>query len=140
MWIKVLLFVLLGVCALFDGRKKEIPLTIVWIGIALAVLLHVRGDLGETAWPAVVMSMLPGAAFWGLSLVTGEKVGYGDGWVLVMVGLFTGLGQCCLILLVGLMLESALLLALMAARKISTDNTVPFAPFLLMGMGVVVWL
>lgn len=84
--------------------------------------------------------MLPGAAFWLISLMTAEKVGYGDGWILVMIGLFTGLRRCFLILLVGLMAESTVVLILLAVRKISTDREVPFVPFLLMGMGVVIWL
>lgn len=140
MWIEILLFLLLAVCAFFDGIRKEIPLAVVWIGIMTALLLQIRGDLGENTWQAVLASTLPGAAFWGLSLLTREKVGYGDGWMLLMTGLFTGLGRCFMILLVGLMLESALILVLLAARKITTDKAVPFAPFLLLGMGVVVWL
>lgn len=140
MWIEVLLFGLLAVCAVFDAVRKEIPLAVVWCGMAWAILLHLKGDLGGMTWPAVLLSLLPGMTFWGISRVTKEKVGYGDGWVLMMIGLFTGLGGCFMILLVGLMLESAVVLVLLAAGKISMDRTVPFAPFLLLGMGVVVWL
>lgn len=140
MWIEMILFLLLSVCAIFDIRKKEIPLTVVWVGIVLAVILGMRGDLGEVTWFTTALSILPGSAFWMISLATGEKVGYGDGWILVMIGLFTGLGRCFMILLIGLMLESAAVLVLLAVRRISTDRTVPFAPFLLLGMGVVIWL
>lgn len=140
MWIEIVLFLLLAVCAIFDGVRKEIPLAVVWIGIMIAILLRIRGDLGEGTWQAVLLSVLPGAVFWALSMLTREKVGYGDGWMLVMIGLFTGLGRCFMILLAGLMIESILILALLAVRKISTDRTVPFAPFLLLGMGVIIWL
>ena len=140
MWIEIVLFLLLGVCAVSDGIKKEIPLAPVSAGILFAVLLHAAGVFGEEKWPAVVLSVLPGVAFWLISLLTAEKVGYGDGWILVMIGLFTGLRRCFLILLVGLMAESAVVLILLAVRKISTDREVPFVPFLLMGMGVVMWL
>lgn len=140
MWIEVILFLILAVCAVSDGLKKEIPLAVVWAGIVMAVILGIRGDLGEITWLTEVLSVLPGMTFWVISLVTGEKVGYGDGWMLVMIGLFTGPGRCFMILLVGLMLESVVVLVLLAVRRISTDRTVPFAPFLLLGMGVVVWL
>ena len=43
MWIEIVLFLLLGVCAVSDGIKKEIPLVPVWAGILFAVLLHVAG-------------------------------------------------------------------------------------------------
>lgn len=140
MWIEIVLFLLLAACAVCDGMKKEIPLAVVWGGILLAAVLRIRGDLGAGTWTEVLLSMLPGAAFWLLGLITGEKVGYGDGWILIMIGLFTGLRRCFLILLVGLMVESAVVLVLLAVRKIGTDTEVPFAPFLLAGMGVVLWL
>ena len=140
MWIEVVLFLLLAMCAVSDGRKKEIPLIVVWGGMALAVLLHITGNLGEAGGGARLFFPPSGTGVWGGSRVTGEKVGYGDGWMLMMVGLFTGLGQCFLILLVGLMMESVIALILLAAGKTAMDRTVPFAPFLLLGMGVVVWL
>ena len=46
MWIEIVLFLLLGVCAVSDGIKKEIPLVPVWAGILFAVLLHVAGAFG----------------------------------------------------------------------------------------------
>ena len=140
MRIEILLFLLLAVCAVSDIFKKKIPLAVVWAGILAAVILNIQGGTGEAAWYAIALSMIPGAVFWGLSLITGEKVGYGDGWMLMMIGLFLGLERCFVILLVGLMLESAVVLVLLAVRKISTDKAVPFAPFLLLGMGVVMWL
>lgn len=140
MWVKVILFLLLGICAVFDSIRQEIPLAVVWLGIALAVLWHLWDGQEEMTWVTAVLSVFPGAAFWAVSFLTVEKVGYGDGWMLVMIGLFTGPGICFMILLTGLMLESVVVLVLLAVRKISTDKTVPFAPFLLMGMGVVMWL
>lgn len=140
MWIEAVLFLLLAVCAVTDGMRKEIPLALIWLGIVLAVICHIRGSMGEETWFDVVLSVFPGAVFWGISRITGEKVGYGDGWMLVMIGLFTDLRRCFMILLVGLMLESTVVLILLAVRRIATDKEMPFAPFLLLGMGVVVWL
>ncbi|MDE6847595.1 MAG: hypothetical protein K2J99_17745, partial [Lachnospiraceae bacterium] len=72
--------------------------------------------------------------------VTVEKFGYGDGWMLIMIGVVAGLWRCFLILLVGLVSESAVVLVLMAVQRITGDRRVPFAPFLLFGMGVVLCL
>ena len=140
MWVEIFLFLFLGICAVCDGVEKEIPLAVVWAGIIAAIILHVQGLAGDRSWLAVATSILPGVMFWMLSFVTGEKVGYGDGWMLVMIGLFTGLWKCFLILLIGLVSESLLVLMLLAVRKISKDRQIPFAPFLLLGMGVVVCL
>ena len=40
MWVNIILLVFLALCALWDGFKKEIPMVVVWIGIAAAVIMH----------------------------------------------------------------------------------------------------
>lgn len=140
MWVEVLLFLFLGICAVFDGVEKKIPLAVIWLGIITAIVLHIEGIIGDGSWWDIGMSVLPGMIFWMLSFVTHEKVGYGDGWMLVMTGLFTGLWKCFLILMVGLVSESLSVLVLLAFKRISKDRQIPFAPFLLFGMGVVVCL
>lgn len=140
MWVEVLLFFFLGICAVLDGMEKKIPITVIWLGIITAIVLHVQGITGDESWVDTGMSVLPGMLFWMLSFVTREKVGYGDGWMLVMIGLFTGLWRCFLILLVGLISESLVVLVLLTIKKVSKNCQIPFAPFLLFGMGVVVCL
>lgn len=138
MWVEMTLFLFLAICAVSDGICKRIPLSVVWLGMLTAILLHLEGVMGETSWVEVGLSLTPGMLFWMLSFISGEKVGYGDGWVLLMIGLFLGAGRCFLVLMTGLMAESFVVLVLLAFRKVRGDGEVPFVPFLLMGMGVVV--
>ena len=140
MWVEIILFLFLGGCAVCDGLKREIPLVIVWIGIIAGVILHIQGIIKDDIWLSVLLSLFPGIMFWLISFVTREKVGYGDGWLLIMIGIFVGLRNCFLILLAALVLESIIVLVLLAVRKISGDRQIPFAPFLLLGMGVVLCL
>lgn len=137
MWIEIVLFLFLGVCAVFDGFSRRIPLAVVWTGMLTAACLRISGAMGETSLVAAVLSLIPGAGFFLLSFLTREKVGYGDGWTLLMIGLFVGVYRCFLILFVGLMAESAIAIVLMAVGKIKRDREIPFLPFLLLGMGVV---
>lgn len=136
MWVELTLFLFLAVCAVFDGLYRQIPLLVVWLGMLTAVCLQIYGAMGETGLPAVAVSLLPGAGFFLLSFISGEKVGYGDGWVLLMIGLFSGVYRCFLILLTGLLAESLVVIILLAFRKIRRDKEIPFSPFLLLGMGV----
>lgn len=136
MWVEILLFFFLAVCAVFDGLQKQIPLAVVWLGMLTAICLRIGGVMGEGSLLSVALSLVPGAAFWLLSFVTREKVGYGDGWVLLMIGLFLDLPRCFLILLAGLLIESMAALVLLVFRKIRRDKEIPFCPFLLLGMGV----
>ena len=85
MWIELILFLFLAVCAVFDGIWKKIPLAVVWLGILTAILLRLEGAMGEPSWLAAGLSLTPGILFWLLSFISGEKVGYGDGWVLMQV-------------------------------------------------------
>ena len=140
MWIEIFLFVFLGICAVCDGVEREVPLVVVWLGIITAVVLHLQGLGGNRTWQNVALSVIPGVTFWILSFISGEKVGYGDGWILIMIGLFMGLWKCFLILIIGLILSSLVVLILLAVRRVSRDYQLPFAPFLLFGMGVVVCL
>lgn len=136
MWVELTLFLFLAVCAVFDGLYRQIPLIVVWLGMLTAVCLQIYGAMGETGLPAAAVSLLPGAGFFLLSFLSGEKVGYGDGWVLLMIGLFLGVYRCFLILLIGLLAESAVAIVLLAFRKIQRDKEIPFSPFLLLGLGV----
>lgn len=136
MWVEIFLFFFLAVCAVFDGLKKQIPLAVVWLGMLTAICLRVGGVMGEASLFSVALSLVPGAAFFLLGFVTREKVGYGDGWVLLMIGLFLDFPCCLLILLAGLLIESVAALVLLVFRKIQRDKEIPFCPFLLLGMGV----
>lgn len=91
-----------------------------------------RGDM-----VVIELFISSGYLFWMVSFMTREKVGYGDGWVLLMIGLFIGFIRCFLVLLIGLAAESMILLVLLAFRKVHKDGEIPFVPFLLLGLGVV---
>lgn len=138
MWVELLLFLFLGVCALFDGLYRQIPLGIVWLGMLTAVCLHIFGAMGETGIFAAALSLIPGMGFFLLSFCSREKVGYGDGWTLLMIGLFLGAYRCFLTLFVGLLAESMVVMVLLMLRKIHRNKEIPFVPFLLLGMGVAV--
>lgn len=136
MWVEVFLFIFLAVCAVFDGLQKQIPLAAVWLGILTAICLRAGGVMEEASLPAMALSLVPGAVFFLLGFVTREKVGYGDGWVLLMIGLFLDFSRCFFILMAGLLIESMAVLVLLALRKIKRDKEIPFCPFLFLGMGV----
>ena len=73
MWIEIVLFLLLGVCAVSDGIKKEIPLVPVWAGILFAVLLHAAGAFGEAGGRFI------GAA--GGGILADQSDDRGKGWL-----------------------------------------------------------
>ncbi len=74
MWIEIVLFLFLAVCAVFDGFSRKVPLAVVWLGMFLAVCLRIGGAMGESGLMEVALSLLPGAGFFLLGFLTREKV------------------------------------------------------------------
>lgn len=75
MWVEILLFFFLAVCAVFDGLQKQIPLAAVWLGMATAICLRAGGVMGEVNLLSVALSLTPGAAFFSAGVCHEGKSG-----------------------------------------------------------------
>ncbi|MBR5596578.1 MAG: hypothetical protein IKW30_04130 [Lachnospiraceae bacterium] len=77
-----------------------------------------------------LISLLPGLIFLVIAKITKEKIGYGDGYVLLI------LGSCFLNIKIWKLLEVSILLItsftiiMLAFKKITTKDKIPFLPFL----------
>ena len=121
--------------------QKEIP----FVGIILGGFMGVAINLwqiagGYLSFVEIGLAVLPGCFFLLVGFVTGQKVGYGDGLLLVVIGLFTGFNRCALILCISLVLLSVSALVLLCIRKVGKNSKIPFVPFLAVGMGVGFWV
>ncbi|MBQ6806943.1 MAG: prepilin peptidase [Lachnospiraceae bacterium] len=134
-------FIIVCICAIYDVKKKEIP----FVGIILGGFMGVAINLwqiagGYLSFVEIGLAVLPGCFFLLVGFVTGQKVGYGDGLLLVVIGLFTGFNRCALILCISLVLLSVSALVLLCIRKVGKNSKIPFVPFLAVGMGVGFWV
>ena len=81
----------LGILAGMDVRKRQISLVLTGVlflaGIGWQILVE------QTSWLEWLLSLLPGAGFLTLSYISREQVGYGDGLLLLTVGIWLGFGQ-----------------------------------------------
>lgn len=131
----------MGVCMVFDIRRREIPLLLIIFGIAAAFgidLWQIREGVVTTA--EVGISMLPGVFFLLTGFFTGEKVGYGDGLLLIILGLLFGVYRCFLTLCISLVFSAAVSLMLLLLHKAGRHSRIPFVPFLVLGMGVMIFV
>ena len=96
----------LGILAGMDVRKRQISLVLTGVlflaGIGWQILVE------QTSWLEWLLSLLPGAGFLTLSYISREQVGYGDGLLLLTVGIWLGFGQTFGVLTLGLILCSVL--------------------------------
>lgn len=125
---------ILGIGSYFDIRWKRIPTTLLGTGTIWAVLCVIlqilQKGIGE-ALMAAFLSALPGAGLLLLSLLTEKKVGSGDGLILILLGLFEGVGRAVPVFCLGLFLQSLLAVGLLIFKKADKQTCIPFLPFLL---------
>lgn len=137
MWKDVITAGWLLVLSVMDIKKKSVPLWLLGIGVVnTAVILLTEGLSGGIDGWLLCRSMFPGAVFLATAAATG-KAGYGDGIVLIMLGLMSGSKVCLLALTAGLFLIAIFSGALLALRKVKRNSRIPFLPFLAVGWGIV---
>ena len=79
----------------------------------------------------LLCSLLPGMLLLLLGRITSQAVGYGDGWVILILGLF--LAPAELLGILGLASALAGIWALYLVVRKRKDQEIPFLPFLLLG-------
>ena len=135
--IKILLIFFLGTCAVFDIRKKEIPIILILIGIIFSIGINLWQIYDKNITIADVgAALVVGGFMICVSFCTREKIGYGDGLILIVSGLMLGFYQCFIGLCISLVFSSVCALFLLITHKACKNSGLPFVPFLTVGMGV----
>lgn len=89
-----------------------------------------EGSVSLGAWFG---GILLGAALLFLAFVTREEIGYGDGWLVLVMGMSLGLKFSFLSFLLALGISALVGGCLLIFRKVRRNYRLPFAPFLLAG-------
>ena len=93
----IVLLVSLFLCAWIDWRREQVSIPILIIAAMTAVFIHLL--LQEESVFYLMTGMSVGIALLLYSLVTHESIGYGDGCLFVMTGLFLGIWENLVLLL-----------------------------------------
>ena len=134
----VLIFLILG--TIWDIKRKTVPVKylVVW-GIVSTAYVSFIGlglkdvySLQETLW-----GILPGGICLFLACVTKEQIGYGDGWIVMFVGMLLGIKKVLFLLFAALIIVTFFSIVLLMSKKAERKTTIPFIPFLLLGELVV---
>jgi leader peptidase (prepilin peptidase) / N-methyltransferase len=124
-----------GLATDLDQRLLPDVLTLPVIPVALAYAISGLNPLVGDGWiGAVIAAIAIPAVLYLPSIPFGAGAfGMGDVKLLVGVGLMVGLTRALGGVLFGLLLAGAVLLVLLAARRITRRTYVPFGPFLIIG-------
>ncbi len=126
MWILAVVTVWLFIMGVCDIRKRRVPVWMLVIGGCLAAVAALQS---ESDFADILRGMLPGVVLLMIALTT-KKVGYGDGIVLITLGIVLGDGRCVLLFAMGLFLICIFSLVLLVLRKVGRNTGIPFLPFL----------
>jgi len=123
----VILLIGLFLCAWIDWRREQVSIPILIIAAMAAVFIHLL--LQEESVFYLVSGMMIGIVMLLCGLFTKESIGYGDGCLFMMTGLFLGFWENLALLVLASVLAgvSAVLLLLMKKRK--KQDRIPFVPF-----------
>lgn len=122
----------LGYLSAQDIRWKKISVRAVVVFGLLSILYFAAGE--RAGMEKGIYCMMPGMVLLSLSLMTGEKIGYGDGAAVLILGFCTGAVFCAETVCLGIIM-SGIYSLYKIVRK--CNQPIPFLPFLLAAMEVV---
>lgn len=121
----------LGYLSARDIKTKTIPAIPVCVGGMAGVCYFIAG--GEWNLSRIMGAILPGIILLAASLFTKEKIGYGDGMTVLVLGLWTGGIFCGMTVWLSICLTGFFAFWRLIRRS---KEPIPFLPFLLAAMEV----
>ncbi len=120
----------LVVFSILDLRAGKIPVLLIGaFGIfALGYQIWNHMSFGELA-----AGVIPGIVFLLLAWVTRESIGYGDGLVLLVTGVFCGIVKTIGVIGMSLVFASLLSMILLVLKRAERKTELPFLPCLCSG-------
>ena len=124
----LMIVVYMGISTYFDFRWKRIPWWIQGTGVIfLCIYSTMQGGAPGTE---LLLSVVPGIVLLGLSFVTKESIGYGDGVTMMIVGGMIGLRNCVWVICISLVMISVVGIVLMIIKRASGKTRIPYIPFM----------
>lgn len=133
--LEIIKTIILGVFLLIEGirdlQKHEVSMiTVAVIGV-IGVILQL-GILQENGLE-IFSGILVGIVLLLLAKMTREKIGYGDGWIFVVTGIYLGFRGNIYLLLLSLFGASLASIFLLVFKKADRKTELPFVSFILPG-------
>ena len=126
---KSIIFMMLLLFSIEDVRKKRID-------ILPLLAFSVIGAIYQTVTraltiPEICGGMLLGVGLLGIAKMTGESLGYGDGLLFLVTGIYLGGWDNCSLLMTSLVLAFVFAIIQIIVRKKSAKSEIPFVLFVL---------
>lgn len=133
--VHICLIIILGVICVFDIKRKKIPVYMLIVLAAAGIISNFT--VGEFDIEKRIIAMLPGMILLIVSMITKQQIGYGDGLIILIMGLYIDIDDILSIVLSSFLLSSIAAIILMTVFKKKKNFEMAFSPFLLIGYGLV---
>ena len=114
-----------------DLRDKEITLLPIILGVTIGTIRLVLGVMDSGL--VYLACLVPGVIMLAGAVLTGEKIGKGDGVALLILGAILGYRNCVIVTLISAGLLFVFCMLGLITKKMKKDTRIPFIPFLLIG-------
>lgn len=133
MLINSLVGILLIIASISDMKKRRISHRVLLIFGALIIPVFFINGYTEDMQALLrgLIGLLPGVLFLLLGKLTRESVGYGDGYMICIIGMYLGLKKTVVLVFIALFLISISSILLLLLRKVNRKSELPFVPALL---------
>ena len=113
-----------------DLKEKKISLTYLKIGAILGILFFIREMKNQDLSVInVFLSFLPGMIFLLIAKITKEKIGYGDGWLFLIISCWMGTMKTWALWQTSLLLSSVFSIVMLITQKCKMKSHIAFVPF-----------
>lgn len=126
---QILLLLFLGINAIYDAVYQRIVLWSIPMFLLPGVIFLIWGE--ESVAPGLA-ALIPGILLLMTGKITKEAIGYGDGLIVLVLGIYLGIWETCEIVLGGLFLSAVWGGFLMVVKKKNRHQEFPWIPFLLL--------
>lgn len=134
---EMILGIWLGIQGGIDLKHKEIP---VWLVIPGGIVGMAFCILEKRSLEELVLACLPGIAALVFSKLTKEVMGYGDGMVFLIMGMYLSLEGLLEIVIIAFMIAGFVALVLLVTFRKKGNDRIPFLPFLCLAYALEWWI
>ena len=126
-----ILLIMLGIYTIEDIRKRKITTTYLVLFAILGILLLCREPEFELF--GIITGVAVGAGLLGISILTGESIGKGDGMVFLVTGIFLGGSLNLELLFISLLYAAIFSIGILIFKRGGRKQEIPFIPFVFLG-------
>lgn len=114
-----------------DFVTKKVSLIVIGIWGILGIILQFY--MGDLFCSARIIAILPSIVLFVLARASGEKIGYGDAWTILVMGIYLDVENLIAVGMIAITLSGLAALILICICKKKRDYEMPFIPFVFAG-------